>query len=34
LWPAGWLALVGVTTFVWLIGIGWAAVKLVGWLAD
>ena len=33
-WPWAWLALTGVVTLGWLIGIGWAAVKLVRWLAD
>lgn len=34
LWPAVWLALAGVATLGWLIGILWAAVKLVRWLID
>jgi hypothetical protein len=34
LWPAVWLALAGVATLGWLIGIVWAAVKFVRWLID
>jgi hypothetical protein len=34
LWPWAWLAVTGVATLGWLIGIGWAAVELVHWLAD
>src|ERR1700736_6129436 len=34
LWPWAWLAVTGVATLGWLIGIGWAAVELVEWLAD
>jgi hypothetical protein len=33
LWPWAWFAVTGVVTLGWLIGIGWAAVELVGWLA-
>jgi hypothetical protein len=32
-WPWAWLAVTGVVTLGWLIGIGWAAVELVEWLA-
>ncbi len=32
LWPLAWLALAGVATLGWIIGLGWAAVALVGWL--
>ena len=34
LWPAVSLALAGVATLGWLIGIVWAAVKFVRWLID
>jgi hypothetical protein len=27
-----WLALMGVATLGWIIGLGWVAVALVGWL--
>ena len=33
-WPWAWLAVTGVVTLGWLIGIGWVAVKLVRWLID
>jgi hypothetical protein len=32
LWPWVWLALMGVATLGWMIGLGWAAVALVRWL--
>jgi hypothetical protein len=32
LWPWVWLALSGVATLGWMTGLGWAAVRLVGWL--
>jgi hypothetical protein len=32
--PWAWLALSGVATFAWLIGIGWVALKLFWWLED
>jgi hypothetical protein len=32
LWPWAWLALVVVASVGWAIGLGWAAVALVGWL--
>jgi hypothetical protein len=32
--PWAWLALGGFVTLLWLIGIGWVAVKLFQWLAD
>jgi hypothetical protein len=32
--PWAWLALSGVATFAWLIGIGWVALKLFWWLVD
>jgi hypothetical protein len=31
-WPWAWLAVTGVVTLGWLIGIGWAAVEFVRWL--
>jgi hypothetical protein len=31
-WPWVWLALSGGATLGWMIGLGWAAVSLVGWL--
>jgi hypothetical protein len=31
-WPWVWLALMGVATLGWMIGLGWAAVALVRWL--
>jgi hypothetical protein len=34
LWPWAWLAVTGLVTLGWLIGIGWAAVELFQWLAD
>jgi hypothetical protein len=33
-WPWAWLALAGVATVGWVIGLGWAAVALARWLAD
>jgi hypothetical protein len=32
LWPWVWLALSGVATLGWMIGLGWAAARLVGWV--
>jgi len=32
LWPWVWLALMGVASLGWMIGLGWAAVRLVGWV--
>jgi hypothetical protein len=32
--PWAWIALTGLATLVWLVGIGWAAVKLFRWLVD
>jgi hypothetical protein len=32
--PWAWLALSGSATLLWLIGIGWVAVKLFQWLAE
>jgi len=32
--PWVWIALTGLATLVWLVGIGWAAVKLFRWLVD
>jgi hypothetical protein len=32
--PWAWLALSSFATLLWLIGIGWVAVKLFRWLAD
>jgi hypothetical protein len=32
LWPWTWFALTGVATLGWLIGLGWAALKLARWL--
>jgi hypothetical protein len=32
LWPLVWLALMGVATLGWMIGLGWAAVAFVRWL--
>jgi hypothetical protein len=34
LWPWAWLAVTGVVTLGWLIGICWAGFELVRWLAD
>ena len=34
LWPWAWIALTGVATLGWLIGIGWSAVALARWFAD
>jgi hypothetical protein len=31
LWPWVWLALMGVVTLGWMIGLGWVTVALVGW---
>jgi hypothetical protein len=33
LWPWAWLAVTGVVTLGWLIGICWAGFELVRWLA-
>lgn len=30
--PWAWIALSGLATLVWLVGIGWIAVKLARWL--
>jgi hypothetical protein len=32
--PWVWIALSGLATLIWLIGIGWIAVKLISWLFD
>ena len=32
LWPWVWLAMMGVATLGWMIGLGWVAVALVRWL--
>ena len=32
LWPSAWLALAGVLTLAWTLGLGWGAVALVRWL--
>lgn len=32
--PWIWIALTALATLVWLVGIGWAAVKLFRWLVD
>jgi hypothetical protein len=32
--PWVWIALTGLATFVWLVGIGWAAVNLFRWFVD
>lgn len=32
--PWAWIALSGFATLVWVIGIGWVAVKLFQWFAD
>jgi len=34
LWPVVWLALIGVVTLGWLIGIGWTVIELIRWLTD
>jgi hypothetical protein len=33
IWPYTWLALVAVATVGWLLGLGWAAMTIVRWLA-
>jgi hypothetical protein len=32
--PRVWIALSVLATLIWLIGIGWIAVKLISWLFD